>query len=128
MRNKSKVVNNFKEFEAMATNMTGEKIKLLGCDNVGEYTSKVVGECLKSKSIQMQFSVPRAPVENGVSWRMNGALLEMARSILHRAELSEIYWAEAVLTAVIIRNKSPTTAVTNITPFECFLWKEARCF
>ena len=42
MRNKSEVFNNFKEFEAMATNMTGKRIKLFGCDNVEEYTSKVL--------------------------------------------------------------------------------------
>ena len=47
MRNKSEVFNNFREFEAMAKNMTGKRIKLLGCDNAGECTSKVFGEHLE---------------------------------------------------------------------------------
>ena len=61
MRNKSEVFNKFKEFEAMATNMTGKRIKIMRCDNGGEYSSKAFDEYLKSKGIQVQFSVPRAP-------------------------------------------------------------------
>jgi len=73
MRNKSEVLNKFKEFEAMATNVTGKRIKTFSCDNGGEHTSRVFDEYLKSKGIQRQFSVPRTPEKNGVSERMNRA-------------------------------------------------------
>ena len=124
MRNKSEVFNKFKEFEAMATNVTGKRIRILRCDNGGEYTSKVFDEYLKSKGIQRQFSVPRTPQQNGVSERMNRTIQEVARAMVHGAGLSDIYWAEAVLTAVIIRNRSPTTAVQHMTPHECFYGKK----
>ena len=124
MRSKSEVLNTFKEFEAMATNVTGKRIKTLRCDNGGEYTSRVFDEYLKSKGIQRQFSVSRTPEQNGVSECMNRTIQEMARSMIHGAGLSDMYWAEAVLTAVIIRNRSPTTAVQHMTPHECFYGKK----
>ena len=51
MRNKSEVFNKFKEFEAMATNVTGKRIKILRCDNGGEHTSRIFDDYLKSKGI-----------------------------------------------------------------------------
>ena len=101
--------------------MIGKRIRFLMCDNGGEYTSKVFDEYLKSKGIQRQFSVPRTPQQNDVSERMNRTIQEVARAMVHGAGLSEIYWVEAVLTAVIIRNRSPTTAVQHMTPHECFM-------
>ena len=108
----------------MATNVTGKRIKILRCDNGGEYTSRIFDDYLKSKGIQRQFSVPRTPEKNGVSERMNRTIQEMARSMIHGAGLSDIYWAEAVLTAVIIRNRSPKKAVQRMTPYECFYRKK----
>ena len=95
----------------MATNMTGKRIKKLRSDNGGEYTSRDFDEYIKIKSIQRQFSVPRTLKQNGVSEHMNRTIQEMARIMIHCAGLSDTYWAEAVLTAVAIRNRSPTKAV-----------------
>ncbi|XP_034935590.1 uncharacterized protein [Chelonus insularis] len=45
----------------------------------------------------------------------------MARSMLIYSELPKFLWAEAVNTAVHIRNRCPTHALQyNITPFECW--------
>ena len=40
MKTKDQVLDKFKEYEAMVTNITGKKIKILRSDNGGEYTSK----------------------------------------------------------------------------------------
>ena len=68
--------------------------------------------------------MPRAPEENGLSEHMNRTIQEMARSMIHGAGWSDTLWAEAVLTVVISRNRSPTTAVQNMTPHECFYGKK----
>ena len=45
--------------------------------------------------------------------------METARSMMAHADLPEMYWAEAVETAVYIRNRTPTTAIKgNRTPLE----------
>ena len=40
MKTKDQVLDKFKEYEAMVTNITGKKIKILRSDNGGEYTPK----------------------------------------------------------------------------------------
>uniref|UniRef100_A0A1X7V4S8 Reverse transcriptase Ty1/copia-type domain-containing protein n=1 Tax=Amphimedon queenslandica TaxID=400682 RepID=A0A1X7V4S8_AMPQE len=42
----------------------------------------------------------------------------MVRSMLSGAKLPQRFWAEALVTAVYLRNHSPTKAVMNKTPFE----------
>ena len=48
----------------------------------------------------------------------------MARSMLQTKGLSNIYWAEAIRTAVYILNRSSTSSLDGITPFEA--WYEKR--
>ena len=47
-------------------------------------------------------------------------MIEAARSMLHHAKLPLEFWAEAVQVAVYIRNRSPTVALNNKTPYECW--------
>ena len=49
---------------------------------------------------------------------MNRTLMEAVRSMLSNARLPHRFWAEALSTATYLRNRSPTTAVDGITPFE----------
>ena len=104
----------------MVTNMTEKKMKILRSDNGGEYTSKEFSNYLKEKGIQHQLSIPRTPQQNGVAERMNRTIQETARSMMYNAGQDKKFWAEAVCTAIIIRIRSPTVAVDNMTPYECF--------
>eukprot|EP00112_Aurelia_sp_Birch-Aquarium-sp1_P025965 Seg893.2 transcript_id=Seg893.2/GoldUCD/mRNA.D3Y31 product="Retrovirus-related Pol polyprotein from transposon TNT 1-94" pseudo=true protein_id=Seg893.2/GoldUCD/D3Y31 len=85
MKSKDQVLEKFKEYEAMATTVTGNKIKAmtatdstvkkiknLRSDNGGEYSSKEFDDFLTSKGITKQRSIPRTPEQNGVAERMNG--------------------------------------------------------
>ena len=108
----------------MVTNFTEKKIKILRSDNGGEYRSKEFMNYLKEKGIQHQLSVPRTPQQNGVSERMNRTIQEAARSMMCHANLEKRFWAEAVCTAVVIRNRSPTAAVNGMTPYESFYGKK----
>ena len=120
MKTKDQVLEKFKEYEVMVTSMTEKKIKILRSDNGGEYTSKEFYNYLKEKGIQQQLSVPRAPQQNGVAERMNRTIQEPARSMMHNTEQDKKFWAGAVCTAVMIRNRSPTVSVDNMTRYECF--------
>ena len=120
MKRKDQVLEKFKEYEAMVTNTTEKKIKILRSDNGGEYASKEFSNYLKEKGIQQQLSVPRTPQQNGVAERMNRIIQETARSMMHNAGQDKKFWAEAVCTAVMIRNRSPTVSIDNMTPYECF--------
>ena len=47
-------------------------------------------------------------------------ILETARSMLHAVGLSDVFWGEALATAVVLRSRSLTVAVKGMTPYECF--------
>jgi hypothetical protein len=55
---------------------------------------------------------------------MNRTFLGMARSMLSFKRLSSTYWAEAIHTTIYLTNRSPTTSLDKITPYEaCFGFK-----
>ena len=119
MKNKSEVLEKFKEFHNFATNLAGNQIKVLCSDNGGEYCSRNFDEYLKQKGITRQLTVPNNPAQNGLAERMNRTIVESARSMMFHSNLSVNFWAEAVNTAVYLKNRSPTTALDGITRYEC---------
>ena len=73
---------------------------------------------LRKEGIKHELTVSKDPEQNGVAERMKRTIVETARSMLAEAKLPGRFWAEAVATAVYLRNRSPTTAVKGMTPFE----------
>ena len=118
MKHKDEVFVRFLEWKALVENSTGRKLKALRTDNGGEYTSKEFETYLKQNGIRHERTVPKTPEQNGVAERMNRTIVETARCMLAEAKLPRKFWAEAVSTAVYLRNRSPVTAVSGMTPFE----------
>ena len=125
MKQKLEVLEKFKEFEAAATNEAGRSIGILRTDNGGEYLSTEFQDYLKAKGIKYELTVPYSPQQNGVAERMTRTLVESAQSMIAQARLPKMYWAEAISTAVYVRNRMPTTAIKgNTTPYE--RWYERK--
>ena len=82
----------------------GMKIKALRVDRGGEYMSEEFKSYLKECGIKLELTATNSPQQNGVSEQLNHTLVEAARSMLSRADLSKAYWAEAVATATYLRN------------------------
>ena len=118
LKHKDEVFARFLEWKALVENSTGRKLKALRTDNGGEYTSKEFETYLKQNGIRHERTVPKTPEQNGVAERMNRTIVETARCMLAEAKLPRKFWAEAVSMAVYLRNRSPTTAVNGMTPFE----------
>ena len=104
LKNKSQVLEKFKEFVASTEKQTGKKVKILRSDNGGEYKSEEFAGFCKSHGIKQEWTVPMNPEQNGVSERMNRTIMETARSMLYHGKLQLGFWAEAVSTAVYLRN------------------------
>ena len=92
----------------MVERSTGRRIISLRTDNGGEYTSLEFQSYLKREGIKHELTVPRSPEQNGVAERLNRTLMEAVRSMLVGAQLPQRFWAEALATAVYLRNRSPT--------------------
>ena len=56
--------------------------------------------------------------------RLNRTLEETVRAMLCESGLPKKFWAEALYTAVYLRNRSPTKALSERTPFE--VWHEEK--
>ena len=117
---KSEVLKKFKALVQQLETATGKKLKTLRSDCGGEYVSKEFEEFLEEKGILHQKSVPYCPEQNGVAEPMGRTLVEKARAMLKGAGLSNEFWAEAVANAAYVRNRSPTSSLENITPFEAW--------
>ena len=120
LKRKDQVFERSLEWKPLAEKSTGRKLKILRTDNGGEYISSEFKQYLKSEGVRHELTVPKTPEQNGVAERMNRTLVEMVRSMLADAKLPHRFWAEALSTAAYLRNRSPTKAVSGMTPFEAW--------
>ena len=137
MKAKSETFKCFRTYHAHAEKHTGSKIKTLNVvqssckpaeqikairtDNGGEYISNEFKSYLLEHGIQHQLTVAYTPQQNGVAERMNRTLMDCVRSLLHTAKLDKKFWAEALSTAVYIRNRVISRSLPiNTTPHQ--LW------
>ncbi|KAJ0172339.1 hypothetical protein K1T71_012312 [Dendrolimus kikuchii] len=118
LKGKDEVFTYFKTFKSLVENQTGKTIKVLRSDNGTEYVNKQFQNFLKEHGIKHETTIPYSPEQNGVSERANRTIVEKARCMLQDAGLDNRFWAEAVQTAVYIKNRSPTKAVMGSTPEE----------
>jgi hypothetical protein len=96
---------------------TGKPIRVVRSDNGGEYVAASLKEFLASKGIRHEMTTRYTPQQNGKAERLNRTLLDRVRAMLDDAGLSKKWWAEALITANDIRNRSPVTGKDK-TPWE----------
>lgn len=114
IKSKEEVLSKFIEFVTAAELKFDTQqlmVKALRCDSGTEYLNKAFFDFAASKGIQIEPSPPYTHECNGVAERANRTLLEAARSMLFDAGLPPSFWAEAVSTAVYVRNRSFTQAL-----------------
>lgn len=108
LKHKNKVFKCFKIFKAVVENQTNRKIKIFRSDNGTEYVNGEFSKFLSENGITHQLTVPNTPQQNGICERANRTIVEMARCLLINSGLPDFLWAEAVNTAVYLRNRSLT--------------------
>lgn len=119
LRDKCSVFQVFKEYELLVTNETGQTIGTLRSDGGGEYMSLEFESYLSSRGIQHQVTARHSPQQNGVAERYNRTVCEAARALIVQSDLPKTFWAEAISTAVYVRNRVPTRAFQQLTtPYE----------
>ena len=124
MKHKDEEFQRFVEWKALVEKSSGHQVKVLRTDNGGEYTSTQFEDFLKADGIRHERTVPKTPEQNGVAERLNRTLVETTRSMLIDAKLPQQFWAEALSTAVYLKNRSPTKAVDGMT--SCGAWTRKK--
>jgi len=116
IESKTEVLKFFKKYEAMATAHFNSKVSRFRCDNGREYISNEIVKYFEEKGIQFEFTIRYTPEQNGVAERMNRTILERARCMILGCNLGKAFWSEAVLAAVYLINRSPTSALNGDAP------------
>nr|GEY64960.1 putative ribonuclease H-like domain-containing protein [Tanacetum cinerariifolium] len=63
-------------------NLKDLKVKIIRCDNGGEFRNKELNDFCSQKGIKNEFSNARTPQQNGVAERRNRSLIEAARTMV----------------------------------------------
>lgn len=124
LQSKSEVIDKFLEFKNLVENQMSRKIKHFRSDNGGEYCSKKFEYIFRKYGIIHQKTNSYTPEQNGMSERMNRTLVEKARCLMFDAGLGKEFWAEAINTAVYLRNRSLAAGLGDKTPYE--MWHHRK--
>nr|GFD06770.1 putative ribonuclease H-like domain-containing protein [Tanacetum cinerariifolium] len=98
LKSKDETSGILKKFITEIENLKDLKVKIIRCDNGGEFRNKEMNDFCSQKGIKREFSNARTPQQNGVAERRNRSLIEAARTMLADAKLPVTFWAEAVNT------------------------------
>jgi hypothetical protein len=120
MKLKSEAPARFKDYVAMAERQhPNSKVCRIRVDGGGEYDSREQFlEYLAKEGIIREISAPYSQQQNGLSERTNRTIMDPARSMLKHTGMPNKLWAEAVATAVYIKNRIPTRVLPKTTPYQ----------
>eukprot|EP00737_Agarophyton_chilense_P002901 gb/GEZJ01003340.1/.p1 GENE.gb/GEZJ01003340.1/~~gb/GEZJ01003340.1/.p1 ORF type:complete len:378 (-),score=44.30 gb/GEZJ01003340.1/:720-1853(-) len=96
--------------------------KQLYSDNGPEYVG--LRHYLRGHGIEWEESAPYTPQQNGNAERLNRTLLNMFRSMLRHASLSQRVWREALCTTLYLKNIIRTNSNVGRTPMEMLAHKK----
>jgi len=117
---KSEVTDTVQQVLIMLEVQSGCKVKTVRTDRGGEYVNHALNQWFKSEGIVHETTAPYTPQQNGAAERLNRTLFDKVRAMLFDAKLPRKLWAEAVVTANYLRNRSPCSASPLKTPYELF--------
>ncbi|XP_024200303.1 uncharacterized protein LOC112203592 [Rosa chinensis] len=124
LRDKAETFESFRglnqriKIEKQSTNMCLVRVR---SDNGTEFKNTAFANYFHELGVSHEFSAPITPQQNGIVERKNRVLLDMARVMLHSADLSSNFWAKAISTACYTINRVFFRPGTDQTAYE--LWK-----
>nr|GEY61875.1 hypothetical protein [Tanacetum cinerariifolium] len=120
LKTKDETSGILRKFITEIENLKDLKVKIIRCDNGGEFRNKEMNDLCSNKGNKREFSNARTPQQNGVAERRNRTLIEAGRTMLADAKLPVTFWAKAVNTACYVQNKDLVNKSQNKTPYELF--------
>ena len=94
-------------------------MKVLRTDNGTEFKNTLVNKLLAEADIIRELTCVDTSHQNAVAERAIGVLFAMARTMLVDSALPAHFWGEALMSAVHIKNRMPSSSNANgISPYE----------
>ncbi|GKA40554.1 retrovirus-related pol polyprotein from transposon TNT 1-94 [Tanacetum coccineum] len=82
LKTKNETSSILRDFITGIENLKDLKVKIIRCDNGGEFRNKEMNDFCSRKGIKREFSNARTPQQNGVAERRNRTLIEAARTMV----------------------------------------------
>jgi transposase InsO family protein len=93
-------------------------LKAIQSYNGTEFRNVSFNQFCLEHGVDLQFSTPHVPQQNGVAECKNHTLVEMARLMLDEHRTPRRFWVEAINTACYISNQIFLSSLLNLTLFE----------
>ena len=116
LKTRADLVQPIKEFITRLEVQDNKRLKLIQADN--ELNTKELIELSKEKGFIFRFTPPFNPEAKGGVERINRTLFDKIRALLFESQLPKRLWAEALLSAVYLYNRTPNSSINYITPYE----------
>ena len=120
LKSKGHFAFKFKGVANKIEKQSGHKIQCILTDGGGELTSQSFEGWLEQEGVSHEVTPAHSSEMNPIAERANRTLVETARTMLHEADLPKGWWAEAISTAVYLRNRFPTARLKNLSPYEAW--------
>ena len=118
LKKKSDAFVTFKYFRKFVENLFNTAIVYFQSDGSREYDNLAFGTFLLQHGIYFRESAPHTQQQNGVNERKHRHIVETAPTFLIDAHMPDLYWSDAVLTAVYAINRLPTPLLHGLSPFQ----------
>ena len=99
-----------------AERQTGEMLVVIRTDNAQEFLA--LRGWADGLGIDLEFTEPHTPAQNGPAERFNRIILEIVRALLFQSGLPKGFWRHAVRTANYLRNRTTFISDTGKSPYE----------
>ncbi|GLC60440.1 hypothetical protein PLESTB_001612800 [Pleodorina starrii] len=116
---KSDVPQAVREVLTLWQTQTGDKVRRVHTDRGTEYVNNDLLAAFKDLGILHEKTAPYSPEQNGAAERLNRTLMDRVRAMLIDSGQPQEMWGEAILTANLLRNVTPTSD-SLLTPWERF--------
>ena len=87
-------------------------------DQGSEYLQQAIVDFIRKEGMDLEVTAPYSHQQHGTAERAMRTLVELAWAMLAGRNLPVFLWEEAVSHAAYLRNRVPTQALTNTTPWE----------
>ncbi|MBW0516534.1 hypothetical protein O181_056249 [Austropuccinia psidii MF-1] len=120
LKTKSEFFTNFCSAKKAMENLQNGTLKRLVTYRGGEFVNHNFRKLANNFGYSHIMAPPETPQHNGFAERVNRTIIEKTCCLMSQANLPKNYWADAVSTAVLLLNLSPTASRKNQSPH--FLW------
>nr|GEU44338.1 putative ribonuclease H-like domain-containing protein [Tanacetum cinerariifolium] len=95
LKTKDETSGILRNFITEIENLKDHKVKIIRCDNRGEFRNKEMNDFCSRKGIKREFRNAKTLQQNGIAERRNRTLIKAARTMLADAKHPVTFWAEA---------------------------------